>query len=417
MYKQNYWLYGGKGDTLILKNYLSGGEMTDLRKSINRRGALCSCFLWSGPRELSLDNGVKRLGRVCRSATDELVILGTYSPLSGSVNSVKREWQALPWCSCSSQVENVVRSQPGDHFKAGAPARAICPSPHLALEPPRGFFRPSPRPGRSPLHHFPPLSRARPPPHRAGTAAEGASSPPGVGLQKTPPSPPSWKRARGLRRGDGSAEWPLPPSPAQWAFSPLARGARCAADGCGESGSELRAAGERSSDGPWARSSPTVLSRPILSFTSALSHFQPRPSAETWPWPPPWGPQLAFARRNPVWGATLALSPLGPLEWWLRPFPGCLISRAAGPSLRPGGQRWAGDREIGVWDPLLLAVMTLSLRPSLQTSGKPKFPSWGSLEPQVVNLNLCLPRTSKVLSWYNWVLPNLLGWKSHQDAC
>ena len=368
-------------------------------------------------RAQGFDNGGKRLGRVCQSATDELVILGTYSPLSGSVNSVKWEWQALPWCSCSSQVENVVRSQPSDHFKAGAPARAIMP-----------FSSPC---SRAAPRLLPPLTQTRsvpPPPLPSPVPGSAAPSP---GRHRSWRSlQPARRRApenaaaaaileAGKRPTAGRRQrWvATSASPAQWEFSPLARGARCAAGGCGESRSELRAAGERSSDGPWAPSSQRSSPDPFSPLHRLFSHFQPRPSAETWPCPPPWGPQLGFARRNPVWGAALALSPLGPLEWWLRPFPGCLISRAAGPGLRPGGQRWAGDREIGVWDPLLLAVMTLSLRPSLQTSGKPKFPSWGSLEPQVVNLNTCLPRTSKVLSWYNWVFPNLPGWKSHQDAC
>ena len=171
-----------------------------------------------------------------------------------------------------SEASQATTSSPGRRREP------LCPSPHLALEPPRGFFSPSPRPGRfPPPHPFPPLSRARPPPHRAGTAAEGASSPPGVGRQKTPPSPPSWKWARRLRRCNGSAEWPLLPAPAQREFPPLARGARCGAGGCKEAGSELRAAGERSSGGPWARSSPTVPSRPILSSTSAPFPF-PAPS-------------------------------------------------------------------------------------------------------------------------------------------
>lgn len=99
--------------------------MTDLGKSINRRGALFGCFLWSGPRDLTSES--RDLGKCASLQRTSCVILGAHSPLSGSVNSVKWEWQALPWCSCSSQVQKVVRSQPGDHFKPGSPARAVMP--------------------------------------------------------------------------------------------------------------------------------------------------------------------------------------------------------------------------------------------------------------------------------------------------
>lgn len=57
----------------------------------------------------------------------------------------------------------------------------------------------------------------------------------------------------------------------------------------------------------------------------------------------------------------------GALEVVASALSGLPVSRAAGPSLRPGGQRCARLR----YSASSKLVMTLSLRPSLQTSGKP----------------------------------------------
>lgn len=53
--------------------------MTDLGKSINRRGALCGCFLWSGPRDLTTES--RNLGECASLQRTSCVILGTHSPL------------------------------------------------------------------------------------------------------------------------------------------------------------------------------------------------------------------------------------------------------------------------------------------------------------------------------------------------
>lgn len=98
-------------------------------------------------------------------------------------------------------------------------ARASRYALHLTLLSSRPEASSAPHPDQvgSPPDPFLPLPGSAAP-HRAGTAAEGASSPPGVGRKKTPPPPPSWNRARRLRQRRWQRWWPLPPAPAQRGF-------------------------------------------------------------------------------------------------------------------------------------------------------------------------------------------------------
>lgn len=159
-------------------------------------------------RAQGFDNGVKRLGRVCPSATDELCDLGHLQP-SLRLRQLREMGMTSPTQMLLFLTGRERGQKPARRPLQGRGAGASHYALHLTLFSSRPEASSAPHPdqvGSPHHHHFPPFSRARPPPHRAGTAAEGASSPPGVGLQKTPPSPPSWKRARGLRRGDGSTE-------------------------------------------------------------------------------------------------------------------------------------------------------------------------------------------------------------------
>lgn len=96
---------------------------------------------------------------------------------SGELNPLKRYFS-------SSRVQRL-------HADALHLYRAI---PH------HGLARPTPRAQARTAPPSPALpdARPRPSPHRAGTAAAGASSPPGRGRQTLLPSPPSWKWARTL---------------------------------------------------------------------------------------------------------------------------------------------------------------------------------------------------------------------------
>lgn len=134
------------------------------------------------------------------SATDELGDLGYTEP------SLKLHYlwgtgvTGLLRCFCPSQLQSGDRNPLSDFVffpnsrLQGLHADAL----HLYLAiPHHGLSRPMPSPG-SHSFSFPALPRARPQlsPHRAGTAAAGASSLPGRGRQTLLPSPPSWKWAR-----------------------------------------------------------------------------------------------------------------------------------------------------------------------------------------------------------------------------
>lgn len=131
--------------------------------------------------------------------------LGTYSPLWDSIKSIKREWQALLRGSDPPQLLTAGKGQPDGPvpFPGHRGPPRPRPSPHLAREPPPRPLPPhtQPRSASRPLP-APPRSPARPPPHRAGTAAAGASSPHGRARQTPPPLLPSWKRARLQPRRD-----------------------------------------------------------------------------------------------------------------------------------------------------------------------------------------------------------------------
>lgn len=134
------------------------------------------------------------------SATDELGDLGYTEP------SLKLHYlwgtgvTGLLQCFCPSQLQCGDRNPLSDLFifprsrLQGFHADAL----HLYLAiPHHGLSRPMPSPGPR-RFSFPAVPRARPrsSPHRACTAAAGASSLPGRGRQILPPSPPSWKWAR-----------------------------------------------------------------------------------------------------------------------------------------------------------------------------------------------------------------------------
>lgn len=165
----------------------------------------------------------------------------------------------------------------------------LCPSPHLALEPPRGFFRPSPSPDRlrAPSPSLPVPGIGRP---LTGEAPQ---------LQEPPPSPAERARHPRCHLGSGhaaysdapysteSAVWPLPPSPRSGSFV-LSREARGAEPADAEKPGARP--GRQVSDHQVVRE-PDLPQRPRSGPPSApcplISHPQPRPSAETWLWPPP----------------------------------------------------------------------------------------------------------------------------------
>lgn len=158
----------------------------------------------------------KNLGECASLQRTSCVILGTHSPL----RLLREMGMTGPSLMLLLLTGRERGQKPARRPLQARGARASRYALHLTLlssRPEASSALTQTRSG-SPTRPLPsPSLRARPPPHRAGTAAQ-ASSPPGVGRRKTPPPPPSWNRARRLRQRDSSAEWPLPPAPAQRGF-------------------------------------------------------------------------------------------------------------------------------------------------------------------------------------------------------